>query len=162
MKPYGRLVLGQNHATFYELEQPETVVGRSESCDIHLDDPYVSRRQARIIHDGDRVRIENLGRNPVLVNGEVIERSVLLSGDMILLGRTQLVFQKHAQEPAGVPPFSYVDMDPEMTVLVPEHQALRSFTTSPSVKQEEKGRLLQILMALALLMIGVYIIYQWF
>lgn len=161
MKPYGRLVLGQNHATYHDLEQPETVVGRSENCDIQLDDPYVSRRQARIIQDGNRIHIENLGRNPVLVNGEVIERSILHSGDMILLGRTQLVFQRYAAEPVEAPVFSEVGMDPEMTVLVPEHQALRSFAPSP-VQREEKGNLVQILTALALLLIGVYILFQWF
>jgi pSer/pThr/pTyr-binding forkhead associated (FHA) protein len=147
---------------YYELEQSETVVGRSENCDIQLDDPYVSRRQARITQDGDRARIENLGRNPVLVNGEVTERSVLLNGDMILLGRTQLVFQLYAAGPADAAVFSDVGMDPEMTVLVPEHQALRSFAKQAPVKEEKKVKLLRTILALALLLIGAYIVYRWF
>ncbi len=126
MNPYGRLVHGQEQEISYELEQPETVVGRSESCDIRLDDPYVSRRQALIVMDKGIVRIENLGRNPILLNGECIEKSVLQSGDMILLGRTQLVFML---QPPMSDASSYSDdgdLDPDMTFLLPEHQALKS------------------------------------
>lgn len=126
MNSFGRLVLGRNHEVSYELEEPETVIGRSESCDIHLDDPYVSRRQARIFRDCGDVVIENLGRNPILLNGECIEKATLQSGDMILFGKTQLVFQLNdprAELPVDVDPS---DLDPEMTFLLPEHQALKS------------------------------------
>jgi hypothetical protein len=72
------------------------------------------------------VRIENLGRNPILLNGECIEKSVLQSGDMILLGRTQLVFML---QPPMSDASSYPDdgeLDPEMTFLLPEHRALKN------------------------------------
>jgi pSer/pThr/pTyr-binding forkhead associated (FHA) protein len=126
VNPFGRLVLGRNHEVFYELEEPETVIGRSESCDIHLDDPYVSRRQARIYLDQGIVHIENLGRNPILLNGECIEKSTLQSGDMILFGKTQVVFQLKSPNQEQTGDFDESSLDPEMTFLLPEHQALKS------------------------------------
>jgi len=126
VNPFGRLVLGRNHEVFYELKEPETVIGRSESCDIHLDDPYVSRRQARVFLDHGDVVIENLGRNPILLNGECIEKSTLRSGDMILFGKTQVVFQLKSPAPEPAADFDESALDPEMTFLLPEHQALKS------------------------------------
>ncbi|MCU0587964.1 MAG: FHA domain-containing protein [Syntrophobacteraceae bacterium] len=126
MNPYGRLILGSNHEVFYELEEPETVIGRAEGCDIHLDDPYVSRRQARIFREQGLVRIENLGRNPVLLNGECIEKSVLQNGDMILFGKTQVVFQLSPPLVHQTTDFDDSALDPEMTFLLPEHQTLKS------------------------------------
>ncbi len=126
MNPYGRLVHGQNHEISFDLEQPETVIGRSEDCDIRLDDPYVSRRQAVIVMDKGVARIENLGRNPVLLNGDCIEKSVLQSGDMILFGRTQLVFMLQPMISDASSGSDDADLDPDMTFLLPEHQALKS------------------------------------
>ena len=112
MNPFGSLVLGRNHEVFYELEEPEAVIGRSESCDIHLDDPYVSRRQARIYLDQGIVHIENLGRNPILLNGECIEKSTLQSGDMILFGKTQVVFQLKSPNQEQTGGFDESSLDP--------------------------------------------------
>jgi pSer/pThr/pTyr-binding forkhead associated (FHA) protein len=139
VNPYGRLVHGQNHEIFYELEQPETVIGRSETCDIRLDDPYVSRRQAKIFQDKGCVHIENLGRNPILLNGEFIEKSILQSGDMLLFGKTQVVFQLKSPSRDETTELDDAGLDPEMTCLLPEHQALRSIPEQVSAGRPAWG-----------------------
>lgn len=162
MNPYGRLVLGQNHEVFHELEEPETVIGRSEGCDIHLDDPYVSRRQARIFLDRGDVVIENLGRNPILVNGECIEKSTLRSGDMILFGKTQVVFQLKSPNPEQVVDLDESALDPEMTFLLPEHQALKSVQQVSTGRPVWREKPAWIAFLLILLMALSYIIFRGF
>jgi pSer/pThr/pTyr-binding forkhead associated (FHA) protein len=64
------------------------VIGRATGCDIHLDDPFVSRRHARVISNEVGAAIEDLGSaNGVYVNGR---RSTgitpLHPGDVVQLG----------------------------------------------------------------------------
>jgi len=119
VKPYGRLIHGKDPRVDYVLDLSEVIVGRSETCDIRLDDPYVSRRQARIIKDGDQVIIQNIGSNPILVNAEPIDRSHLEDGDMILIGKTQLVFRLESPSEAafGDQTPDGLERDVEMTAL---------------------------------------------
>jgi hypothetical protein len=77
-----------------ELCEGDTIIGRSEECDVTIFDPSVSRRHARVrIADG-RVILEDLGsRNGCRVNGTHVKRPVDLSdGDRIRLGTQELVF----------------------------------------------------------------------
>jgi pSer/pThr/pTyr-binding forkhead associated (FHA) protein len=38
------------------------IVGTAEDCDIRIaDDPYVSNRHLKVVRDGDRVTVEDLG-----------------------------------------------------------------------------------------------------
>lgn len=127
MKPYGRLIHGKAPGVSHVLELSEVIVGRSETCDIRLDDPYVSRRQARIYRDGEQVFIQNIGGNPILVNAEPTDRSILNDGDMILLGKTQLVFRMESppEDVFGDRLPDEIEQDVEMTVF---SQAPRGLT----------------------------------
>jgi hypothetical protein len=50
-------------------------LGRDESCEIHLDDPMVSRRHAEVIHAEGRWWVQDLGsRNGTLLNGKRVNR----------------------------------------------------------------------------------------
>jgi pSer/pThr/pTyr-binding forkhead associated (FHA) protein len=50
-------------------------IGRDEGCEIHLDDPMISRRHAEVSHDDGHWWIADLGsRNGTLVDGERITR----------------------------------------------------------------------------------------
>ncbi|MCU0587963.1 MAG: FHA domain-containing protein [Syntrophobacteraceae bacterium] len=119
MKPYGRLIYGKGIGLSHVLQQSEVIIGRSETCDIKLDDPFVSRRQARIYKTGDQVLIQNIGGSPILVNAERTDRSVLADGDMILLGKTQMVFRTESipVDLFGDPMPDDAEPDVEMTIL---------------------------------------------
>ena len=70
-----------------------TVIGRLPECDVTLDDPSVSRRHARIVREGDRWMIEDLGStNGVRVNGEQVGQSELRDGDRLDFGGVKLAF----------------------------------------------------------------------
>ena len=48
------------------------VIGRANGCDVHLEDPFVSRRHARVISSNVGTAIEDLGSsNGVRVNGRL-------------------------------------------------------------------------------------------
>lgn len=69
------------------------VIGRLPECEITLDDPAVSRRHARITHDGGEYRIEDLGStNGLRVNGEAVTSGRLRDGDRVDLGGVKVTF----------------------------------------------------------------------
>ena len=86
----------------------DTLIG-SRGCAIMLNDPGVAPQHARITPSGGRFVIEDLGEgtqvNGVMTSGPI----VLQSGDVIKLGRTNLVFHDPgapAAVPTGQPPKS--------------------------------------------------------
>ena len=66
----------------------DVVLGRSEQCEIILDDESVSRQHAKIFATDEGYCIEDLGStNGVLVNDELVESQKLRTGDRIQLGQ---------------------------------------------------------------------------
>jgi len=115
-----RFSLQLGDKTTLPLDKEELIIGRSADCDITIKDPYISRRQARIILEQDQAFIENLGRNPILINGDPTQHSQLTAGHVIQLGSTELVVQAiedspspGVQEAQASPPMS------EQTVFMP-------------------------------------------
>lgn len=87
--------------TTYELPEGVTHLGRADENDIVLGGDLVSRRHARLVVNGDSLRIEDLGsRNGSRVNGEPLHGAQELSpGDTIALGENTLsVRQPHRGE----------------------------------------------------------------
>lgn len=80
----------------FPLDRPETLIGRSGSCHIVLDDPLVSRRHAKITLLDNEVVIEDLGSiNGLYVNGSRVDQPRCLNdGDRVLLGRTIMVLAR--------------------------------------------------------------------
>lgn len=76
-----------NNATL-ELGQEQAVtLGRDPSCDIVLQHPSVSRRQAVVAFQEGSYYIEDQNsKNGIFVNGERVTRHLLREGDVILLG----------------------------------------------------------------------------
>jgi hypothetical protein len=76
-----------------DLGPGSTVIGRSASCHITIDDPLVSREHACIRVDGNRITLEDLGsRNGVQVGGKPIQGTVdLYDNDRIRIGSQELV-----------------------------------------------------------------------
>ena len=81
--------------TRHEITKPVTVLGRSATCDIRLNDPNVSRRHAELRQQGTSYWIVDLGStNGVEVNGVRLERTKLDAGDKVTVGETELVFTR--------------------------------------------------------------------
>ena len=70
------------------------VVGRDRDADVPLDDPSVSRRHARIVVDGDAVRVEDLeSKNGTRVGGVLVSQPVRLAkGDIVVFGAIETRF----------------------------------------------------------------------
>ena len=77
----------------------ETLFGRDDDAAIWIDDAGVSRRHARIVVDGGRATLEDLGsKNGTFRNGVRVVRPVRLAdGDQIQVGRATLVFRELSQ-----------------------------------------------------------------
>jgi len=77
----------------FPLRAAENVLGRTDDNDIVLEHKSVSRNHAKLVREGERVRILDLkSANGVLVNGQEVEQHVLRSGDVIELGRVRIRF----------------------------------------------------------------------
>jgi diguanylate cyclase (GGDEF)-like protein len=81
--------LGRKH----NLESPSITLGRSNKCDIQIDQESVSRAHSKIVNAGRSVRIRDLGStNGTYVNDELVEERTLADGDFIKIGRTIFKF----------------------------------------------------------------------
>jgi adenylate cyclase len=78
--------------TTYELPEGVTHLGRADENDIVLGGDLVSRRHARLVVNGNSLRVEDLGsRNGSRVNGEPLHGAQELSpGDSVALGENTL------------------------------------------------------------------------
>lgn len=76
------------------MPQGDTVIGRSATCQVTIEDPLVSREHARIRILGDRATLEDLGsRNGVQVGGTPVSGvHVLRDGERVRIGTQELVF----------------------------------------------------------------------
>lgn len=71
------------------LTQAELLLGRSGDADVWIGDDGVSRKHARLVRDEGGYVIEDLASaNGTFVQGERVERHVLVDGDQIQLGPT--------------------------------------------------------------------------
>jgi pSer/pThr/pTyr-binding forkhead associated (FHA) protein len=79
-----------------EISQRVTVIGRSSECDIALSgDPNVSRRHAEVRRIGDGYSLVDLGStNGTEVNGQRIQETALMNGDVIGVGTTSITFER--------------------------------------------------------------------
>jgi serine/threonine protein kinase len=64
-----------------------TVIGRSSECDVILRAAEVSKRHCRIIIEGDRLEVEDLGSvNGIAINDRSVQRAPLSDGDRLDVG----------------------------------------------------------------------------
>ena len=88
----------------FPLRTTESVIGRTEDNDVTIDHRSVSRNHAKLVREGERVRILDLkSANGVLVNNDFVEQAVLKPGDVIELGRVKIRYVP-AGERFVVPP----------------------------------------------------------
>src|SRR5689334_13694031 len=101
-RPQGRpqlcvLVVSDSVCSTHQLPtQGRLTIGRSQTCDIRIDQPAISRQHA-VLHVGPTLRIEDLGgANGTVVRGEHIVGKIVTvaPGDTIEIGRSILLVQK--------------------------------------------------------------------
>lgn len=80
----------------FDLPPGETILGRSPECHVTIDDPLVSREHAKILVDGERVILRDLGsRNGSKVNGQQVRGEIPLEdGDRVRIGNQEVVFSR--------------------------------------------------------------------
>jgi DNA-binding winged helix-turn-helix (wHTH) protein len=74
------------------LEAGESILGRDPGASVHLDDPSVSRRHARILVAGDDVTVEDLGsKNGTFLDEARVDRPVAMAdGARLRVGSIEL------------------------------------------------------------------------
>ncbi len=90
--------------TPYDLPEGATSLGRADENDIVLGGDLVSRKHARLLVEGDSLRLEDLGsRNGSRINGAPLQGTKILApGDIVTLGENTLsVRQPHTVESAA-------------------------------------------------------------
>jgi hypothetical protein len=91
-EPRAALTVGDSR---HDLGDSTIIIGRSRECDITLEDANVSRRHAQVEQQNGAFWIIDLGStNGVEVNGRRVDRARLEPGDTILVGKTELVFER--------------------------------------------------------------------
>jgi phosphoserine phosphatase RsbU/P len=71
----------------FSLNRNSTSIGRSPAEDIVLDDPWVSRRHALIVRDGDSYTVvDRNSTHGTFVNSVRVEKSLLRFGDVLQMG----------------------------------------------------------------------------
>jgi hypothetical protein len=85
---------GESHV----IEKRRIVLGRGKDCDVQVADPNVSRHHAEIRQEDTAYWFVDLeSTNGSEVNGQRTRRAKLESGDKILLGSTELLFERVRQ-----------------------------------------------------------------
>ena len=99
MEKKARIVSLGKPETRFEIGTKEVLIGRSQDCDICLSEKHISRHQARIYIENSCYVIENLGKNPLFINGKPIEKHFLRDSDHISFGNTEYIFHVEENKP---------------------------------------------------------------
>ena len=94
---------GVNKGMSWPITERPLVLGRSNTCDIPVPDPIVSRRHCEISEMGQTIQLKDLGSsNATLVNGVPVQEAKLKAGDEISLGGIVFVVAQAAPTAAPV------------------------------------------------------------
>ncbi len=87
------VIEGLNTGTKFEVGNKSNLIGRDQSCDLLLTDEHVSLKQCQLVYRGEHFTVIDLGSlNKTRVNGEEFIQKNLKHGDIISIGKTQLIF----------------------------------------------------------------------
>lgn len=107
-----------------DLQHGTIVIGRSSNSDIQLDDLSVSNHHAKIITLFDATFIQDLdSTNGTFVNGKTIRKHTLHTGDVVTIGRHQILFQGGKEQSHADSEESTVVMDRQgMETMVADYK----------------------------------------
>jgi adenylate cyclase len=134
-----------NETQIFLLPEGETLVGRSQICNLVMKDPSASRRHARFEVKEGRCFVEDLGSSAgTYKNGEFITRAELRDGDVVSLGQMQFAVREPAPEQVAL---SGMHSFTNATVILPIARlaAPRSPGTDPKARDIDSNRLVAML-----------------
>ena len=111
-RAYMVVLAGASVGEMYKIDHDKTVIGRGQRAEVRLLDDGISREHARVMVEGNRIFLEDLGStNGTFCNGLKVDRKELADGDKILVGSTTIlkftyhdnldeIFQKQMYESA--------------------------------------------------------------
>ena len=134
-----------NETQIFLLPEGETLVGRSQICNLVMKDPSASRRHARFEVKEGRCFVEDLGSSAgTCKNGEFITRAELRDGDVVSLGRMQFAVREPAPEQvalSGMHSFT----NATVTLPIARFAGPRSPGTDAKVRDIDSNRLVAML-----------------
>ncbi len=92
-----RMLIGRidNQELRFPLFKQRLTIGRTPQNDIQLNVPYISRRHAVLLTDGDAARVVDWGsKNGVYVNSRRITEHFLKSGDRVTIGNAEFRYEE--------------------------------------------------------------------
>src|SRR3954465_15355967 len=93
-----RVLDGADRGRVFQNLVPPITIGREEGNTIQLNDERISRYHVKIQEDHDRLVITDLeSTNGTKVNGEDTQLRILRFGDMVMIGRSVLLFGSRDQ-----------------------------------------------------------------
>ena len=77
----------------FMIDKVEMTIGRKPDNDIVIDMPVVSGRHAKILHEGDKIILEDLNStNGTFVNKKKVTKVILNHKDIIYVGKSQMMY----------------------------------------------------------------------
>ena len=96
------IMTGSDEGALYQLAEGRVSIGRSAECDIQIEESSVSKRHAELLIQPGHCRVHDISRsNGVYVNGHQVDDVVLNPGDVIRLGRIELMFDAYLKLAEG-------------------------------------------------------------
>ena len=149
------ITLNNTLVSEHSLEGEVTSIGRKSDSDIHIDNPAVSGKHARVLYIGGEAFLEDLeSTNGTFVNSERITKHLLKNGDLISIGQHQLKFEGVAEEEGDldktlvIKPYA-PGMEGtaafEAAALEKEKQQKEAEARAADISDEERPALLQLL-----------------
>lgn len=149
------ITLNNTLVSEHSLEGEVTSIGRKSDSDIHIDNPAVSGKHARVLYIGGEAFLEDLeSTNGTFVNSERITKHLLKNGDLISIGQHQLKFEGVVEEEGDldktlvIKPYA-PGMEGtaafEAAALEKEKQQKEAEARAADVSDEERPALLQLL-----------------
>jgi len=117
------LTFEQRHIRSYALNGPSLLIGRSSSCDIHIDSLRLAEQHAQVDCDGQTYTIRSINlTHPLIVNRRQVDSMELNHGDMIDGGGYSLMFS----DPEAVDQFGKIAGIQSMEKMINKVEALPS------------------------------------
>jgi pSer/pThr/pTyr-binding forkhead associated (FHA) protein len=90
---YFEILSGDREGEMFPITRKTVTIGRDTQCDLHLPDPYISRKHCQVVFRGDHFTVVDLGSlNKTRVKEKEYIQKNLKDGYVLTIGKTQLRF----------------------------------------------------------------------
>jgi general secretion pathway protein A len=137
--PLGHLLVASDGRTVQEvpLKVGRLIVGRTTDNDVQIDSRFVSRHHCQLIITEHSCVIEDLNStNGIYVKSNRVRRHYLNDGDVVLIGKHELIYVDDRVSRARVPPFT--ETTPQINERVSRSRGSQR-PSAPVDEDEEEG-----------------------